>query len=511
MSEESYVRSYSSAMSKSPYYNNYFDPFIINEVLKNINMNPAGKTRTELLPMIHDPKKFERPLRQFAQYLYNVQMPFKRLIHYFANMLTYDLSIYPINASDKDMKTDKFKRDYDAVFAWLDNFNHKKEFKRINTGMLIEDAKFMYLRQDSYSKRIAFQEMPSDYCMIDGSFEYGWLYSFDLQYFMRQGVDINGFAPEFKEYYNDYVDLVSNNTYKPNIKVEQRDGRWCYWQQILPKNSWVFKFHSIFAGLIPPMLGLFLDANEIDTFKNLQSDKTALELFKLLVGIIPTNKSKDGTLTDDLAISAEMAGEFNRLMNDMLPDGIKFGTVPFSDVKQYDFSNGSQTKDNVVGDAINNFYSTSGSDMSLFNSNKPNATTLKMSTANDVSFANTVYDEFSSFLDYQISFLTKKYKFKTKLEGSIYDRDERQSQAINLAQYGIITPQLPASMGLTEKEFRSGLALMKTFEYENLLTPLQSANNMSSNQTDAGRPAAKEENLNESGIKTRDADSNADR
>jgi hypothetical protein len=498
-----YVKDFSRASSNL--YNPIFNPLMLNQVLKNINMFPSSKTREELLKMVHNPKSNEQDLRRFCQYLYNVQMPFKRLVHYYSNMLTYDISVLPINASEKDMKTDKFKRDYENIWQWLGNFNLKKEFRQINTGMLLDDAKFMYLRTDG--DRIAFQEMPVDYCLIDAKFEYGWLYSFDLHYFYQQGVDINAFAPEFMEYYNNYKLLVQDKKYIPNIRPEQRDGRWCYWQQINPQNSWVFKFHSIFAALIPPLLGLFVDANEIDNFKNLQASKTALDMFKLLIGTIPTNNNKDAQLTDDLAISAEMAGQFNRLVNDMLPEGIKFGTVPFKDVKQFDFSENTQNKKDIVGEALKNFYKSAGSDQALFNAEKPNATTMKMSTANDVAFADVVYSEFESFLDYQFKFLTKKYKFKAKLEGTIYDQEERRTNALSLAQYGIITPQLPASMGLTEKELRDGMALMKAMGFDKLLMPVQSANTMSANNN-TGRPEKPAENLTESGTKTKDTESN---
>jgi hypothetical protein len=510
--DSNYVKDYASAMSSQNMYGSLFNPMILNEVLKNINMTPSAQTRTNLLKMVHDPRRFEQGLRRFAQYLYNVQMPFKRLIHYYANMLSFDLSIYPINATEEDMKTDKFKRDYERVWEFFGNFNYKKEFRQINIGMILEDAKFMYLRTDEGTGRITFQEMPTDFCMIDAKFEYGWLYSFDLQYFCRQGVDIDGFAPEFKDYYNNYRKLVNDKIYVPNIRVEQRDGRWCYWQQINPVNSWVFKFHSIYAGLVPPLLGLFVDANEIDNFKNLQSSKTALDMFKLLIGTIPTNKSKDASLTDDLCISADLAGSFNKLINDMLPDGIKFGTVPFSDVKAFDFSDNSQTKNDIVGDALNAFYTQAGIDSAMFNSKKPTSTTLNMSSLNDVSFADVVYNEFSSFLDYQLQFVTKKYKFKAKLSGSIYDREERFNRAITLAQYGIITPELSASIGLNEHELRSGMNLMDAMGFSKLITPLISANNMSGQDIkNNGRPEKKDKDLTEEGVNTKNTEANKNR
>lgn len=376
--------------------------------------------------------------------------------------------------------------------------------------MAKEDAKFMYIR-DEDPEVISLQEMPTDYCLIDSRFAYGWMYTFNLNYFSNQGVDINAFAPEFKEYYMNYVNLLNKNIdYAPNIKPELRDGRWTYWQQINPKRSWVFKWHDTFAGLVPPFLGLFVDANEIDTFKQLQSTKTALDVFNLLIGIIPINKNKNGTKTDDLAISADMAGEFNALINQTLPDGVKFGTVPFDDIKQFDFSKNSQTKNDVVGDALKNFYRTSGSDQALFNSDKPNATTMKGSTAVDAAFATSIYKVFESFLNYQLLKRFDKYKFKVKLSGTIFDEDERAEKALKYAEYGIITPELPSSMGLTEKEFRDGLALMRSLGYPDDLKPLPTSHTMP-NEEETGRPTKKAEDKTDKGEGTTDQGANVDK
>jgi hypothetical protein len=55
---------------------------------------------------------------------------------------------------------------------YFDRFDHKKEFRKVALGMISEDAKFMYIRDEDPTK-ITFQEMPTDYCIIDSSFPYG--------------------------------------------------------------------------------------------------------------------------------------------------------------------------------------------------------------------------------------------------------------------------------------------------------------------------------------------------
>jgi len=174
-------------------YNSYLNPIISNSNLKNINMNPAYQNREKVLDMIYKPKENEKDLRRLSQHLYNTQTPYKRLLHYFADMLTFDIAVYPKNVTEKQLNSDAFKRDYEKVWTFLDKFDYRREFKKVLLGMLLEDGKFTYLRTDGTNYTL--QEMPSDYALIDAWSEYGWLYSFDMLYFTQTGVNINGFAP----------------------------------------------------------------------------------------------------------------------------------------------------------------------------------------------------------------------------------------------------------------------------------------------------------------------------
>jgi hypothetical protein len=182
--------------------------------------------------------------------------------------------------------------------------------------------------------------MPIDYCIIDAWSELGYLYSFNLLYLMQTGVDIDAFAPEFKKYYKSIKDLKNNKVYLPNIRPEFRNGQWMYWQQINPEKGWVFKFNSEYAGVVPPMAPLFIDCAELDTFKRLQKNKYMLEAYKMIVGLIPRNKdNKTGNKADDFSITADTAAKFMQLVNNALPEGIRFNVLPFEDVKAFDFPN----------------------------------------------------------------------------------------------------------------------------------------------------------------------------
>ena len=487
-------------------YNSLFNPYLANQYLKDINMRPVYKDREAVRNMVYNPRDNEQGLRRLSQHLYNTQTPYKRLIHYFADMLTFDLSIYPINASDKEMKTSKFKKDYEEVWKWLDKFNIKREFSKILLGMILEDGKFVYQRESDTG--LTFQEMPSDYCIVDSWSHLGYLYSFNLLYFQQPGVDINSFPKEFKKYYRDVLDMQNNKTYYPNIKPEMRNGQWFYWQQINPEKGWIFKFDNTFAGLIPPFLGLFMDAIEIDTYKKLQQNKTKLEAYKMVFGTIPRNKdNKTGNKADDFAVNPTTLGNFMNLVKSSLPEGIDFKALPLENIIGIDFPQ-SETKNNIVGMAMKNFYGQSGVDGALFNADKPNSSTMKASTRIDAAFVEMVYSQFETFLNYIVNKKTDKFKFQFKLKGTIYDSQERFDNAMTKIQSGIITPDLPGDLGMTEKQMRSGMNFMKAMGYQDLFTPIQTAYTLSGKDKKNGKPESDDSDLDVAGEITRDAGSN---
>ena len=485
-----------------------FNPVTANQLLKNTNMNPVEQNRDRVRDLIANPQNNEQALRRLAQYLYNTQMSYKRMVHYLADILTFDWYPVPINATADDMKKPGFKKDYNIMCEWFDKFNVKKEFRKAMLKMTSEDGYFTYLRKDSDGD-LFLQEMPIDYCMIDSSWKYGYLYSFNMMYFQQTGVDINGFPKEFKTYYKNTLDMEKNKTYYPNIRPEMRNGQWAYWQQLKPENSWVFKFHNHFAGLIPPFLGVFLDLLDLPALKDMQNAKSELELYKIIMGTVPRNKEgRSGNKSDDFAISAESLGHFVQLVkNSMQNKYVDFKAVPLENLEMFSFDEKTNKTDSL-SNSLDNISTQTGIDRALFNTPRPNASSIGLSKLVDAEFVSRLYDNFSDFCFYHANKETKKFKFKIVFEGTIHDKKERQERALTLAQSGIITPKLASSEGLSIKDLTSSMDMMKWLGFPNNLTPTPSAHTLSKKESgkNGGRPEQKE--VKESGEITRDLGSN---
>jgi hypothetical protein len=487
-SEQNYFDQFTQTFAQLP-MGYLLNPQMANQYLKQLNMNPMYQNRDRVEKMIYNPNSNEQGLRRISEYLYNTQTPYKKLIHYFSDAMSFDWYPIPVNIKDdKDYKSDEYKKDWERMWKWFEKFDVKKEFKKLFLGMILEDVKYTYLRESEYG--LTLQELPADYSIIDATSQLGFLYSFNLMYFQQIGADIDGFDADFRKYYNQMLDIQKNQTYYPNIRAEMRNGRWAYWQQMNPNKAWVFKFHDTFATAIPPFLGLFLDAIDIDTQQQLQSSKDTLDAYKMIFGTIPRHKdgtNKSGNSKDDFAIDPTTLSKYIQLVKASLPDGVDFKAAPLDNVQLFEFTK--DGSDNLTSTALKNMYLKSGAEKALFGSDKPNASTIKASLLNDMSFVTRCYSQFETFVNYHLSKVTKQFKFRVKFEGTEYDREDRKANALADWQSGILTPQLPASRGLTVKEFQNSIGMMQGLGFPEKCKPLMTAHTMSTDG--AGRPQGK--------------------
>lgn len=484
-----FVRAYESAQS----YN--VSPTVRNNTIKDMNMNPVFKDRDTVEKMVANPKGNEKGLRELSQHIENVIMPIKRASSYYSSILSYDYTLIPINSTLKTMKTTAFKKAETKVYDWLDALNPKKAFGRLSKGSLIEDGKFYYLRESDNG--VALQEMPTDYCMIVYEDEVSYRYAFNMNYFLKTGVEIEEFAPEFMKH---YLDIFVNN--KNNDKNKFIPN----WVELDPKKAFVFKFDMLRAGLTPPLIGLFIDAIEIDTYRNLKKSKVTLEAYKLIVGSIPRHKeNKTGNSKNNFALTADMAAQFSAILQNSLPEGVDFKTTPFDDIKAFEFEK-SANKEDVSGAALKNLVNNSGSSQVL-SLDKPTQSTVKASQKIDESFVKHLYYQAEDFINYQLRLISPKYNFRIKFEGTIFDVEERQTSAKELASLGIITDRLGASLGYNPREFDQAIMYMQARGYPEKLIPLVSAFQTSGSDK-KGAPEKKDSKLSDSGAVTKDHELN---
>ena len=187
-----------------------------------------------------------------------------------------------------------------------------REFSKVLWNMCMYDTYYTSIRTEESegSRKMWLQELPADYSIIDAQAYMGYLYSFDVSYFISPGSNIDAYAPKFKKVFRQALEWSKNNAnYQPNYP--NRHGRWVYWTPLLPDEAWVFKYHDQFAGSIPPLLGMMIDCAKMEKYKALEDAKAELEVYKVIVATVPRlTNNRGGNRTDNFAISAEQVREF---------------------------------------------------------------------------------------------------------------------------------------------------------------------------------------------------------
>jgi hypothetical protein len=492
---EDYALQFAKALSNSYQSGSLFSPLWQNELLKSLNMSPTTFDRKKIEEMIKNPKANEDALKDLSQYLFNVVMQFNRLVNYYSTIPTFDSFLVATNADEEDMKSTAFKKSRRKAVDIVEKLSPKSTFPNILKGVILEDAKFFYVRE--FGDSVALQEMPAKYCKIINKTEYGYQYAFNMYYFLQSGVNINDFAPEFSEYYSEFVNVDKN-----------KKDRYFYWQPLDPIKAPVFKFDETRAGLTPPLMGLFLDSAEIEHYKGLLKTKTELETWKIIVGQIPMKSdTKGASVANNFAIDPNVAGQYTAILQAGVPNGVKVATTPF-ELKTVDF-NQSQTQNNIVGFSQDNFYQAAGSTPILFGSGTVNASGLQASIKVDEGYVLHMYRQFERFINSYLKSKTGKYRHKVVFPDiTVFNWNEKLEAYLKAAQFGYSKTLVSVAMGINPEDMQNLLAYENSIDLvEKYLVPLSSSHVQNGNK-DGGRPKVSDSNISDDGAKTRDLDLN---
>lgn len=474
----------SDILNAMGFYNN---PFWRNDILKELTQTPAKYSRDNVIKLLEDPVYNEKALKDVAQYLMNTSNHFKRLVNHMATILDFRYILLCLNPDDSSA----YQKNNGKALDWLNKFNLKYEFGKIMKTVILEDTGFYYLRESK--SRITLQRMPTDYCMIVDQTDLGYQYAFNMTYFMRPGVTLDAFAPEFQDFYDEFI---SGDKTVP-----------FYWMDLPPEKAFVFKWDENFAGIIPVLIGLYLDTLQLMEYKDLLMSKTALENWKILFQKIPM-KSGDNAEKNDFLIDPDTAGEFQKIIKQSLPQGASIITSPM-EISSVNFEN-AETKDDIVGNAQSIFWDGSGSSPLLFGGAIDSSAGLSSSIITDENFVLHMYEQFSRFVNFQLSKVTGKHNFIIDfMDSTRFNRKEQFDEAMTMAQSGMPLMLVAHAKGLKPSYLDAMLKMEDASKIKDILNPLPSSHTLSGDT--GGRPQKNEGDLSASGIKTKDNEANKNR
>jgi len=503
----SYFSDYIKSYNAQAYGQNSFmlSPQLLNTSLKDLNMSSSDLSPEQIKRMILQPHNFEQELRKLSLTYYQIISLYKQAIKQMSSMLEFDWEPIPYKKDGSamtisDFNSSDYKKDYKVMSKFFNNFNAKNEFSKVLWNICMYDTYFTSLRE--FEEHLYLQELPSSHCMIDADSYLGYLFSFDLSYYTNNGVDINAYSPKIRKKYGESI-AKSNLNYNPGLS--SRNGRWVQWIPMSPDDSWVFKFNNQFAGSVPPLLSSLIDCSKIDMYKELEDSKKKLEAYKVIFATVPRlTGNKTHNKTDDFAISSKELGKFVAGVKKTL-ENVDFKAAPLEDFKAFDFSPSASEKD-LLDTELKNIMLQLGTSDAL-----SMTTTVNMASAGIYKVFNSttmskLYGQFNNFCEYQINKRTKKYKYKIRFVGTMYDKDERRKNADTDMQNGIITPAIFSSRGIQLTDAQNVTNMMYSMGFPDNLRPVKTAATMSNN--DGGRPKKDESELTDAGEATRTSGSN---
>jgi hypothetical protein len=482
--------------------NNVFTPDLINARLRDISFNPLAATQDMLDKALQNPKENEDNLRRFSENFELQSMPYKRLISYLSGLLAFDYTITCSNAKEEDYKKAGYLKELDSVYDFFDKFDVKKEFGTVTRQVLRNDAFFPAFRMDG--DRYVFQELDNAYCKITAKFDYGYLFDFNMVYFLQPSTDLNMFPPFFAEAVQKMFE--SQKGYNPHMGADLRNSNWVYWTQIPSTVGFAFKLNQDNASRLPYFTGLFQDLYLQPLLRTLQRDKSIISAAKIVFGEVPLlDKSAKTTVKDMFALDAKSLANFLTLLKSGVGNAIKVAAAPLNGVQGITFP----SENDIYAEFLNNMTASSGINSNLIftGKNKPNIRETELSLATDEQLMESmVYPMCEDFVEYQLNRITKKYKFKVKFEGSNFftNREQRMTPLKDLAQYGIILPQkFAAALGMEPREFERQMQEAKAKGFVDSLTPIIMASQTGSDKTN-GRPTKSDSKISDAGSQTRD-------
>ena len=473
-------------------YMGYNSTYILNDLLKSMNNVPAKYTRDNVITMLESPQNNEKQLRSISNYLLTNSMFYKRVVNYFATMLTFDNYVVPVGVELKEMRKSSFKKNFNKIFAWFDKFNVKYEFGQVMSALIEEGVFYAYKRENQFN--ITFQRLPADYCMIINRNQIGYVYAFNLIFFTKMGVNINDYPEELQKAFEDYKENKGSN-----------------WFPLSQENAIAWLFDDTKPLVIPPLLGIFLDALEIREYKNLLKTKTELEAIALLVQRIPMRTGTDAKGKNEFLIDLATVAKYHTNAKTGLPSPINVLTTPMEiELLNFNSDTTGGNKANIVGQAENSFYSSAGIPQHLFSTNKTSVVGIAKSIMTDESFVINCLRQFEKWINYQLFLIpTGQHMFHCEMPDiTYYNRDDKLKLYLQAAQAGTPKTLIAATLGIKQKDMISLADWENSINLVDKLKPLQSSHTSSSK--DSGRPQLSEDDLTEKGIESKERDDNSD-
>ena len=505
-----------------------YSPIFGEQLVNELYPQSVPYTREKIRTLLKDAEKNSFEIRQAAEYVRNNILQFERVEQYFISLFSFKYYLIPKRSIGKftDLKKSKEK-----VYKFLESLRIKEQFPRI-TADVIKNGCGFYL----FSKKgdmFDFLRLPIDQCKITGvRSTFGMCFEVDAFYFQRL-YDLGMVTPEIYSYYKELIESkMSPAERDDNGQIKRdKDGEL---KRIKRANERIFipisPLHGCcitadpYRGTKVPLLSALLpDSLDILEYKNIQKQKSILETWCIIPQVIPYEE------VEKPKVPLQLAKQTIAMLQSALPQGVVTFSTPL-EVQNPITLQSSNTQENITGLGEQNFFSAVGIAGNVMGVGEAkNQAALDFSNLTDFGFVSYLYGQFDSIVNLLIMIYVNENDWKIKFFGNSYRHEKEVKDASSMFSTNNLPAEyLGANLGFEPQEFEYMLELGDKSKLKDLMKPLVSQFQQSSNQsvsnntkkdnsnssasTDVGgRPELDSDELSDGGEQARQDETNANR
>ena len=507
-----------------------YSPIFGEQLVNELYPQSVPYTREKIRTLLKDAEKNSFQIRQAAEYVRNNILQFERVEQYFISLFSFKYYLIPKKSIKKftDLKKSKEK-----VYKFLESLRIKEQFPRI-TADVIKNGCGFYL----FSKKgdmFDFLRLPIDQCRITGVRNtFGMCFEIDAFYFQRL-YDLGMVTPEIYSYYKDLIESKMSPAEKDDNGKIRRDENGELRRRIGKSNERIFipisPLHGCcitanpYKGTKLPLLSALLpDSLDILEYKNIQKQKSILETWCIIPQVIPYEE------VEKPKVPLQLAKQTIAMLQSALPQGVVTFSTPL-EVQNPITLQSSNTQENITGLGEQNFFSAVGIAGNVMGVGEAkNQAALDFSNLTDFGFISYLYGQFDSIVNLLIMIYVNENDWKVKFFGNAYRHEKEVKDASSMFSTNNLPAEyLGANLGFEPQEFEYMLELGDKSKLKDLMKPLVSQFQQSSNQsvstnstkkndsisnasTDTGgRPELDSDELSDGGEQARQDETNANR
>lgn len=420
--------------------------------------------------------------KNLSQNYYNKDGYYKRIILYYATLLTYDMLLVPVVTQSKKITEKAISKKYYDALNYLELMDLKTFLPRVALKVF-RDGSYCGLRVQTDKKHFMILDLPTNYsCSRFKDLNNHDVVEFDVRYFNS---------------------IVNKDLRKQVLNLYPKDVQQAYQKYSNGKRScpWVFLssddgiYFDLFGGR-PIFLSVIPQTVRYDDAVELELEKEIEEIKKIIVQKVPHNAS-----TDALVFEPDEAEEMHKGAVGMLSKNKNTSVLTtYCDVEAITSNVTSDNVNSTLEKMLNNIYSQAGISSQIFAATGTQS--LDTSIRNDLSLAMVLAQKFSSFISATLNSLfgNINISFDAKiLPLTEYNRKDYIDSAFKLAQSGYSWLMPAIASGVSQREITS----LKDLENNLLklgdkLIPLES----SYTQSSTGEVGAPEKSTEEKSPKT---------